>query len=178
MLTLLQGSEIALVSLEEAKNHLRLDHSYDDEYLLSLIQTATDYVENYLKKSVMAKLWKLVGTPEIRADGLSYLKLPNFPILEIISVKRIHRESSQVIKRYCLEQKKAQPEICIYGDGSPIEVVYRAGYGNQPKHIPPSVFQSVLIIAAEMYENRTILPMENNNLVQALLAPYRVMGVA
>lgn len=177
MLTLLQGSEIALVSLEEAKNHLRLDHSYDDDYLLRLIQTATDYVENYLGKSLLSKIWMLVGTPEIRSDGLSYLKLPNAPILEIISVKRIQKENKQTIKRYCLEQKKTQPEICIYGDGSSIEVIYRAGHGDKPKCVPAGISQAVLILMAEMYERRTVLSVENSNLVQALLAPYRVLGV-
>ncbi len=177
MLTLLQGPEIALVSLEEAKNHLRLDHSYDDNYLLSLIQTATDYVENYLCKSLISKKFRLVGTPQIRSDGLSYLKLPNFPILEIISVKQLREKSSQIIDRFCFDQKRAHPEICVYGDGAPIEVIYKAGFGDKPIHVPTGIFQAVLIMTGEMYENRTAVPMENSNLIQALLAPYRFIRI-
>ena len=55
MLTLLEPSGIDVVSLAEVKAHLRLDQPYEDDYLQTLIQSATEHVEQYLGRSLIAK---------------------------------------------------------------------------------------------------------------------------
>ena len=45
MYDVIKKSEIPVVSLQQVKAHLRLDHAEDDDYLLHLITVATEWVE-------------------------------------------------------------------------------------------------------------------------------------
>lgn len=178
MLTLLQPPEIPIVSLEEAKIHLRLDHACEDNYLLGLIEASTAYVENYLGVSLIAKTWEFVAKPKMKADGLSYIPLPNPPLLQVLSVEHLLTNGQrQPIKRYCLEQRRALPEVCIYDDQHSIAVTYRAGMGEYPRQISPCIKQAILIALAEMYENRTFAALEKNTLFHGLLDAYKVVGL-
>lgn len=80
MLTLLKDSEIDVVSLAEVKAHLRLDHAEDD-YLTTLIKSATNYVENYLGKTLISKTWRVIKQfNEEKGLGLQEVILPYPPL--------------------------------------------------------------------------------------------------
>jgi hypothetical protein len=76
MLTVLKPAEIEVVSLVEVKAHLRLDHSFEDDYLLMVIQAATQSVETYLGKSLISRTWQLLWQPDKGGgEGMVWWKL-------------------------------------------------------------------------------------------------------
>ena len=48
-----------LVSLAEAKEHLRVDHSNDDTYITTLIDVATDVVESFTRTKLISQRWNI-----------------------------------------------------------------------------------------------------------------------
>ncbi len=183
MITLLKPSEIDVVSLAEVKAHLRLDHSYEDDYLHTLIQGATEQVEHYLGRSLLGKTWQLLWHQDRdHRNDLVEIALPYPPLIEVLSVQKIlAHERKQSIKRYMLETGCVLPKLVCGGDVDKVEVIYRAGYGDYPKNIPPSIRQAVLCKIADFYENRISTPREASanpsNIFKEVLAPYRVVGL-
>jgi uncharacterized phiE125 gp8 family phage protein len=183
MLTLLKGSEIDVLSLAEVKAHLRLDHASEDDYLHTLIQATTVSVENYLGKSLISKTWKLVWhLPQGEVTELVKIFLPHPPLLEVVSVNKVFaNDRKQQIKRYFLDMSYSLPKLVCASSYEPIEITYRAGYGDYPKHVPASIRQAILLKIADFYENRTTSCYEKTsnqeNLFKELLAPYRQIGL-
>ncbi|RZI46574.1 head-tail connector protein [Candidatus Finniella inopinata] len=183
MLTVLKPAEIEVVSLPEVKAHLRLDHSFEDDYLLTIIQAATQNVESYLGKSLISRTWQLMWQPDkSEKGGLVEIKLPYPPLMEIISVNKIFQgDRKQPMKRYGLETMSSMPKLICVADSEAVEVIYRSGYGDYPKSIPAGIRQALLVRIADFYENRCSASFESkstlDSLFKELLAPHRLVGL-
>jgi len=74
------------ISLEEAKKHLRVDHSYDDDYiesLISVVRMAVDGKDGWVGRALVEQTW------ELHLDQFPghEIKIPLPPLQEIVSVK-------------------------------------------------------------------------------------------
>jgi len=69
------------------------------------------------------------------------------------------------------------PVLTLITSDPLIEVVYQAGFGIYPKHIPAPIKHALLQIIAELYENRGGEPIEKSNFYKDLLEPYRVKEI-
>ncbi|MCX7338257.1 MAG: head-tail connector protein [Alphaproteobacteria bacterium] len=178
MLTLIKPAGIEVVSLEEVKAQLRLDHVYEDEYLLSLIQASTNLVEDYLGRSLISQTWQLIHHQLIE-DGqkeLTEIYLPRPSLIEVLSVCSVRPNNiKHPIKRYMIETAHSLPKLVCQRSLGVVEVIYRAGYGDYPKHIPSSIRQAILLSVADFYENRANSSIQNQTVFQALLAPHRII---
>ena len=184
MLTIVKPAEIEVVSLAEVKAHLRLDHAFEDDYLLTVIQAATQSVESYLGKSLISRTWQLLWQPPAKreGDGLVEITLLYPPLIEIVSVyKVLSGDRKQPLKRYGLETMSSMPKLICAAAGEAVEVIYRAGYGDYPKNIPASIRQALLVRIADFYENRCSAGFEakwnQDGMFKELLAPYRSVGL-
>jgi hypothetical protein len=176
MLQILHPAEIDVVSVSEVKAHLRIDHDIEDSYLLNLVQAATDYIENYIKQSLIMRTY-IYRTENVNIEnGMRKINLPMGPIHEIVSIHGAVTENifDKIINRYV----KCEGGICI-GENftQPIEIAYRAGLGIYPKHIPAAIKQAILMIVNDIYENRLGFSMEKSSFVRELLAPYQRMSL-
>ncbi len=183
MLTLLEPSGIDVVSLAEVKAHLRLDQPYEDDYLQTLIQSATEHVEQYLGRSLIAKTWHFVWKNNLSQENdLVSIPLPCPPLLEILSIEKVVRHNRKSpIKRYLLEYQGPQPKITFGTCAENIEITYKAGYGQYPKHVPSSIRQAILLKIADFYENRVSTALDSDeksiSLFKKILSPYRMMSL-
>lgn len=174
MLTLLESSEIEPITLTEVKAHLRLDTDSEDDLLNGLIAAATNMVEAYLGKSLIKKTWRFVINST--GDGMQGIELPRCPLIEVLSVSRLQPNGiSHAIKRYTLDPYTLRPTVLCYSL-QPIEVIYDAGFGLLPKHIPASIRQALIMLVVHFYENRGGV-MEIPTLVKTLLAPFNDVTV-
>ncbi|MDR0633095.1 MAG: head-tail connector protein [Holosporales bacterium] len=205
MLTLLEESQVLAVSLKKAKNYLRLDHTEDDENLTLLIRAATYAVEQALGRSLMAKTWQKTVFIKHTRDGTGRITLPFPPLIDVLSVEiktgyerppegppddppqRItkspmySRQSGDFRQshRYLISKDKMVPTVVVHGMNCTVKVKYTAGYGDRASMLPPSIRQAILILVADMYENRTIQScIPANAFVKLLLAPYRIVSLA
>ena len=175
MLTTQMPPEISPVTLHEAKEHLKLDEHYEDSYLEHLIQTATQLVEEYLNRSLIKQTLHYVGCGKVRPDGLLEIILPRPNILSILSVKYIHSQTVRTpVKRYQIVDADLQPKLVMAYQDAQCEVIYEAGYGLYPKHIPAPIRHAILLILTYLYENRYAEAL-SQNFIQYLLSPYKTL---
>ncbi|WP_256467859.1 head-tail connector protein [Bradyrhizobium sp. 18] len=181
----------ALVSLEEAKAHLRVDFDDDDDYIESLVETVTNTLDGpggWLGRALITQ------TLEWRGDefGTCDIRLPYPPIASIVSVKYDDDDGAeQTVSSgdYRLVGQPSLPRIALaYGSSWPstrsqsesVRIRYTAGYGTAVDSVPAPIRQAVLLMIAELYENRELttdrsraeLPFS----AMALLSTYRVFA--
>jgi uncharacterized phiE125 gp8 family phage protein len=183
--------QFALVSLEEAKAHLRVEHDDDNDYIEALVETATNTIDGpagWLGRALITQ------TLEWRGDefGSCDIRLPYPPIAAIVSVKYDDSDGvEQTVSSadYRLVGQSSLPRLALtYGSTWPatrwqneaVRVRYTAGYGDASDDVPAPIRHAVLLMVSELYENRepttdrprTELPFA----VAALLSTYRVFA--
>lgn len=177
---------LPVVSVEEARRHLRVEHSEDDALIEGLIAAATAWLDgpdSWLGRAIGGQVleWRLDSWP--CRDGFT---LPYPPEVEVISVVYIDPEGD--------EQTWPFPTPLYWDDlpavrGRPgdIRIRYRAGYGAFDTADPPvwtnaapaPIKVAIMMLVAQWYENREAAvvgatPEDMPNSVKALVNPYRV----
>ncbi len=179
----------AVVSLEEAKVQLRVDHDDDNDYIKSLIDVATSKVDG--PRGILGRCL-VEQTLEMRLDrfpvGAVALRYP--PIIGSVVVK--YDDDAGVEQTlspglYRLVGNGDAPRLeCVNGVSWPstlsqpeaVRVEYVAGFGSSGDDVPSPIRHAVLLILSDLYENReatsdaprTELPYS----VLSLLAGYRL----
>ena len=174
------------VTLQEAKDHLRVDGTDEDTLISALITAAREHVDGrdgWLGRAICTQTWDC-SFDAFPADGLLYLPLA--PVQSITSVKYIDPDGVQQTfsssnyalgadldwsPRVVLGWGKSWPSIRAVPDAVTVRIV--AGYASVPKPI----CQAILLLIGHLYENReassSVAMHEVPFSVSALLAPYR-----
>ena len=177
MFKVLEPPEIFPVALDEVKMHLRVEHSEEDVYLKHLVETATEYMQEYLNRSLIQQKVCFMADGVLRPDGLVELELPRPNVLKVESVKSIRASVGLYpIKRFQVINKNFITKIIVYTRDITLEVVYQSGFGVYPSHIPSPIRHGILQLITELYECRGGISegkfFKNNSL---LLQKYRVV---
>lgn len=155
----------SVLTLEQAKRHLRVDHEDDDEYIADLIAVAVGWLDGptgWLGRSLGMQTLEANFPACIEPEARSY---PCPPFLGPVS---------------------ETPSV----DGQTIAVAWQAGYlpavandPDAPCAIPAPIRHAILLMIGHLYSNRdavtasaaqpATLPLG----VDALLAPFRVWRV-
>ncbi len=182
--------ESPVVSLEEAKAHLRVDHDDDNDYIESLVAVATVTIDGptgWLGRCLVEQTLEWRGPGFGPCDG----RLPYPPVAEIESVKYDDGagiEQTVPGADYRLVGQPSQPRLVLgFGASWPsarcqeeaVRVRYTAGYGD-PEDVPAPIKHAILMMVSELYENReaatdaprTELPFA----VTALLSTFRIFA--
>lgn len=179
MLDTLEYPAIEPVSLEEAKQFLRIDHDAEDSLIQGLIQAARQLCEATVRRRLIRQRLRLVSD-----DLHAVHRLPAGPVRQVETVAVIDAagmaeilpESAYVISGDRLACLKVWP-----APRRPVgsfRVDYEVGYGDIPDAVPQALRQGIRMLVAHWYENReavqslaqpTVLPMG----VAALWAPFR-----
>jgi uncharacterized phiE125 gp8 family phage protein len=182
-----------VVTLEEAKAHMRVEHDEDDLSITTYIEAA-----GYWLDGPSGWLGRAIGmqTLEVEFDDFSAwpgtycpprLYLPYPPLVSIVSVK--YRDASneeQTLDEaaYALKPRGwLEPAYGFYWPATPygrggVVVRYTAGY--EPEKVPAPIRAAMMMLIAQWYDNRASVSPGEKPLqempfaVSALLAPYRV----
>lgn len=176
-----------VVTLDDARHHLRIDHSDDDAYITTLIRVATTAVQERLERTLGVTTWDY----RIDSEGICWgfdIRLPMPPLLEVVSVKYFDTDS--------VEQTYAPANYRAFGIGGrggirltggaswpslrsgpeAVTIRFSAGY----EEVPAPIRQAVLLVVGQLYAQRGEMVQENlteDPAIKALLAPYRVFGI-
>ncbi|MGE8143050.1 head-tail connector protein [Novosphingobium sp. NPDC080210] len=172
------------VTLDEVKAQCRVDGTADDTALNGYIAAATDYVEQYTGRAIMAQTWKL--TLDAFSDSIL---LPKGPVQSISAVQYFNAEGVETTllpEFYTLDA--SDPAWIVRNSGSAwpetldainaVSITYVAGYSQTPAAIK----QAILLLVGDWFRSRenTALgsnqPSEMPHAVTALLANYRAFG--
>lgn len=176
-----------IVSLAEAKLHLRIDHEDDDWLVASLTQAATEWLEIATDRKFVAATYRLW------LDGFDCdeIELPYPPLASVTFVKYL--DSSNVLRTlatsaYEVNTRWTPGRVQLaYGGVWPttgyasnaVQVQFVAGYGSAAD-VPELAKAAVKLLLGHLYENRettaekalTQVPFGVEAMVQSLRA-YR-----
>lgn len=175
------------VTLEEAKNHLKVDIADDDAWITAQISAARTLCEDFLGRAMIEQTFKL------RLDEWpcnATINVPKAPISAIDSIEYVDAAgATQTIPSgdYILDDSSdtAPPRIMpAYGKSWPsarcqpnaITVTFKAGYGTAGANVPAPYRLAILMQLAIWYENRQPTP-ELAEGVQNVLWPTRIYTV-
>jgi uncharacterized phiE125 gp8 family phage protein len=173
------------VTLTEAKEHLRVTQSAEDDLIAALITAAREAAENYTHRALCEK------TLEYYCDAFPcQIVLPQPPVQSATSVKYIDRDGVEQTLAASEYQLHAQNEPALiveaYGKTWPgtrdelnaVRVRYVAGYASADD-VPGPIKAALLLMIGHLYENRedsiggtlNELPFGS----RCLLNPYRIL---
>jgi len=171
MIQLITKGTDLLVTLDEAKSHLRIDGTYDDTKVTSLIKIAQDHAERYTSRAINLSDYKYIETRDSNDYDRVYNKfnvdkrsLRVGKITELTSIKTFDTEgteTAETLSEYQLENYDQYSDI-IQKDGSafptgsrtyaPLEIEFKAGY--TASTLPDQIKLAILELVALWYENR------------------------
>jgi len=183
-LKLQQLSAIEPVSLNDAKNHLRVDHNDDDSLIRDLIRVARERAEMFCGRSFVVK--NFVAESFEWAD---VVRLQPLPVASLTSVHYRNAADEWVIyENYSAENLPAVQLISKpanlaseTGYKALMKFTYSSGYVSQTgdlQSVPMPVKHAILLMIRTMYDNRedivkgqTVHKLPQNS--EYLLAAYR-----
>lgn len=179
----LSGPDGELVTLEEIKNHCRVDADIteDDDLLRFLVETAIERAEDYTKRSFAQRVLLLTLTDFPRGCWAPYqtqIYLPGAPVQEVIAVKYVDpsgETQTLAASAYQVALDDDPPYICVpVGSLSwpstrwqtdAVTIEYKAGYariGSPPdaSTVPKKALQAVRLLVGHWYRNRESVSVE------------------
>ncbi len=171
-----------VISLEEIKTHLRINHSEEDIYLTSLLEAAIEYCENFTGRVIKQKIVEII----LDTFPARILKLPITPVIDVTSINYTNSKEEEIYIEALNYVKvlETEPPLVVHKESWPqdvinipgkVRVAVNAGY----EIAPQSIKQAVLLLCGHFYENREAVSIKGELKelpfsVSALLYPYKV----
>lgn len=191
-LTLITAPTVNPLSLDEAKNHLKIDDDLtdDDALVQALIVSVRTHLDGYsgiLGRAMTTQTWRL----DI-SSFREWIDIPLPPLQSISSVKYYDTNGTlQTVATTVYETILGGTSggyVHLLGDqtwptdmdtdrAEPIQITFVAGYGDSWNDVPEGLRLAMSMMVADLYENRgerLETAMMENTTVDRMLAPYRL----
>jgi uncharacterized phiE125 gp8 family phage protein len=172
------------ITQAEAKLHLRVDHSDENDLIDILRQAAREMVEQHTNRSMITQ------TRTIKLDYFpcsEEIRLPFGPVASVTSVNYYDEdEVQQTLSNtlYWVDTNSNIPRIVIkdswpgtYDMPNAVEIVYSCGYGAAGSSVPRPLRAAMLLILGHLYENREQVGSIKHEIpfgAEVLMGPYVV----
>ena len=182
------GGEPAVepLSLADAKLHLRVDITDDDDLITALIKAARRNVEAFLGKTL------ITSTYEWRIPRFeTVMWIPNPPLQSVSSIVYTDNDDTEQTLStaiYGVDTQMLQGNVHLANDQEwptglsgipyPIAITYVAGYGDAATDVPDDIIHAIRLKIGDYYEHREAqleLTTTVNPAVDSLLWPHRVL---
>jgi len=178
------------VTLQQAKDHLRLDHDGEDELVTRLIVAARQLVESDTRRALVTQTWDYALDYEWPYEddkrlGMVYrIVLPKPPVQSVTSVKYFDSDGAEqtlAADQYRVRNGVIEP---AYGVTWPvvreqmatITVRYVCGYG-VASSVPEQIKHAILLLVGHWFGHREAVVSGTMNelpmAVQSLMFPFR-----
>lgn len=152
-----------LVTLAEAKLHLRVEHDAEDTLITRIVAAATERAEEIQARAYVTQTWRL-GLPRFPVGRV--IRLPRPPLQAVTSIAYTDPAGeSQTLPdstyrvlidgvpgRVVLARDAAWPATADEPDA--VRVTYTAGYGDLGADVPEEQRAAVLLFVGHLYESR------------------------
>lgn len=155
-------ADISVVSLSDAKDHLRVGNSDDDTLITNLILAATQAAQNYTNRFFInhtlrmdCDTWDeteyfykspIYSSTSVEYYGTSATVYDVWDSSNYI-VDKVHQPA-----RLLLQENKTYPTLA--DRKAAIKLTYISGYGTTKSDVPQGIKQAVLLMIGNWYENR------------------------
>lgn len=195
-----QSSATQLISTADMKSFLRVDISTDDTLIDDFIETATEAVSQYLRRSINTQTLALTmdsfagdhATDETLSEGvhdlpkwfgqsnMDAIDLP-FPVIaSISSIKTYSRDNTESTLSSSAYRLDTAGRVYLNDgynwpsdlrDENAVLITYVAGWGYT--NVPLPIRQSIKMYAAAMYDCRRMCEMSEE--IKTMLDPWRIL---
>ena len=169
-LQLVTAPTLEPVSVNEAKHHLRVSDSQEDQFIDTLIKAARELAEVETERSFLTTRWKQT----FRCWPGSEIRLERPPLQSVVSVAYVdENEASQTLTEtthYVVDTTSTPGKIWRAADTSwpsvsteaphPIEITFDAGW-SIASTVPQSIKQAILLLVGHWYEHREAVTERN-----------------
>lgn len=175
-----------VVTLEEAKRHLKIEAEDNDEDALvaAFVAAATGHIDGpdgWLGRALGVQI--LEARTDVRCGHQVCLPFP--PVIELVSISYLDFAGTEQMADLA-DLEVLGRDLVASGHSWPweggslrresVRIRYRAGY----ETLPPAIKAAILLMVSDLYRNRdsvaftvaTAIPMSTT--VEALLAPFRI----
>jgi uncharacterized phiE125 gp8 family phage protein len=152
------------ISLTEAKSHMRVDISDDDDYITSLITAAREYIEFATRRALITQTWRYSLEKWPTGDEF---EIPKPPLQSITTFQYTDSDgttSDVDSDLYEVDTDSEPARIKLaYGQSwpsetlkatNPIQVTFVAGYGDDAEDVPGYLRHAIKFLVEHWYENR------------------------
>lgn len=152
------------VTVDEVKEHIRVDHSDDDIYISGLILAAREFVETAIDRTLITTPWMMTF------DGFPpEIVLPKPPVsinvtAVVIAYKDAYQNTVTLPSNEYRVDRDSTPGVIRppYGkswpphltDQNSVTVQWYAGYGTSRDDVPQMIRHALLMIVGHFYERR------------------------
>ena len=178
------------VTIDEAKLHLRVEHTADDTLITALIATATEQLDGRygrLRRAILTQTWDLFecGFPVCRK-----WELPMPPLQQVVFVK--YYDASNVQQTFDAENydvitnafagyiklKPGKSWPATYERDDAVDIQFKCGFGDADA-CPAPLKAAILLRIGDLYVNRGDYGKAgaNDDTIERLIAPYRLVTV-
>jgi uncharacterized phiE125 gp8 family phage protein len=167
------------VALAEAKEHLRVTHTDDDQYISTLINAARRQIEARTGLRLITQAWSLFKDCWPVAPTLSLELSPVSAVADILVYGEEETPAVYDPAHYYLDAVSKPARVVLRSDRLPpmpgrrvngIEVRFTAGFGNAAA-VPQDLKQAILILVAHWFDHRgdadgALLPLTVNDIIR------------
>lgn len=162
------------VSLTEAKEYLRVFSLDEDDLIASLIEAAREWAETHTEKAIVEQtVIAYYDAPSRRLE----LPLGNATALTSVTNGSEAVNAKLLVGNPSVVEITADSLPAATGESQSVVVTYTAGYTVAPLRIK----QAILLLVADMYENREAQvvgqTISQNQTLERLLFPVRELGL-
>lgn len=157
----------APVTLVEAKAHLRVDFTDDDNLINGLIAAATNHAQKFLGRFLVAQTWDYSLDAFPTKD---YIEIPMPPLIEVLSVSYTDESGNEQTlseDRYAVDEASEPGRLYLpsgvswpatVSELNSLRIRFRAGYitpDSPPEDdVPWDLKAAILLMVGSLYENR------------------------
>lgn len=179
-----------LISLADAKAHLRVDGTDEDDLISSLILAAESYLDGYngvLGRALITQTWAesrpwfdyriaLRLTPVQSISSVTYYDSDNVSQTVSSDVYRLHTSGTGP---YLVEVDGQSWPGATKSRDDAVTVTYVCGYGDAASDVPAPIITAAKLLVAHWFEYRGVVAQGSVSqplryAVDSLVAPYRV----
>jgi uncharacterized phiE125 gp8 family phage protein len=186
------------ISLQEAKEHCRIDLDNEDALIGGYIAAARQHVENVTARQLLTAVWalKLDGWPcWIDVPRPPLQSVSGVPVVAITYVDadgatqtlattdyRVDAPSGPTCERGRIEPAYGVSWPSLRGVLNSVTVTFSAGYGATGDTVPMALRQAMLLAIAHWYRNREHVVTDTNAIelpltVKELLRPFKTRAL-
>lgn len=155
------------LSLQEARDHLRVWSSDEDNYIQGLITAGRQWCETQLRRSLVTATWRETFA---RLPACGVIELSRPPLIAVTEFVYIDANGAQqevddelydvdtgsepgrIVRGY----EKTWPIVRTTGVVAPVSVTYTAGYGDAAA-VPEAIKSAMKLAIGHWYENREMV---------------------
>lgn len=168
-LTLVTAPALEPITLDEAKDHMRVEVETDDAVIVALIQAAREDSESYTNRAFITQDWKweldrfparnswVLRPPKPRLQSITQIDyidtngtLTTWASTEykVDAPNGPHATHARIAPAFSFQWPQTRAEL------NAVIITYKAGYGDGPGDVPQLIRSAMLLFIGHLYEHR------------------------